>query len=63
MSALARFFMQRGDKVYGYDLTPSPITQKLEEEGAHIHYTEDVSAIPLQVDFVVYTPAVPSTHA
>ena len=63
MSALARFFMQRGDTVYGYDLTPSPITQKLEEEGAHIHYTEDVSAIPLQVDFVVYTPAVPSTHA
>ena len=63
MSALARFFMQRGDSVYGYDLTPSPITQKLEEEGAHIHYTEDVSAIPQHVDFVVYTPAVPSTHA
>ena len=63
MSALARFFMQRGDTVYGYDLTPSPITQKLEEEGAHINYTEDVSAIPPQVDFVVYTPAVPSTHA
>lgn len=27
MSALARFFMQRGDTVYGYDLTPSPITR------------------------------------
>ena len=62
MSALARFFMQRGDIVYGYDLTPSPITQKLEQEGARIHYTEDVTAIPSHVDFVVYTPAVPTTH-
>lgn len=63
MSALARFFMQRGDTVYGYDLTPSPITRQLEQEGARIHYDENVEAIPAQVDFAVYTPAIPATHA
>jgi len=34
----------------------------LEDLGAIIHYEEDIKAIPEQVDFVVYTPAVPKTH-
>ncbi|MBO4645137.1 MAG: UDP-N-acetylmuramate--L-alanine ligase [Bacteroidales bacterium] len=62
MSALARFFLQRGAQVYGYDLTPSPITDQLQKEGAHIHFTEDISQIPFPIDFVVYTPAVPKNH-
>ena len=62
MSALARYFLQAGNRIYGYDLTPSDITAHLSEMGAKIHYEEDVKAIPEQVDFVVYTPAVPKTH-
>ena len=62
MSALARYFLQEGNTVYGYDLTPSDITASLAERGAFIHYEEDINAIPAHVDFVVYTPAVPKTH-
>lgn len=62
MSALARYFLQAGNHIYGYDLTPSDITAHLEELGATIHYEENVEFIPEQVDFVVYTPAVPKTH-
>ena len=62
MSALARYFLQAGNEIYGYDLTPSDITAALTKMGAKIHYEEDVNFIPEQVDFVVYTPAVPKTH-
>lgn len=62
MSALVRYFLQAGNHIYGYDLTPSDITAHLEDLGAIIHYEEDIKAIPEQVDFVVYTPAVPKTH-
>lgn len=62
MSALARYFLQAGNTIYGYDLTPSDITAALTKMGAKIHYEEDVNFIPEQVDFVVYTPAVPKTH-
>lgn len=63
MSALARFFLQRGDKVYGYDHVESVITGQLQQEGAVIHFDEDVQQIPSHVDFVVYTPAIPKNHA
>ena len=63
MSALARYFKQCGCHVSGYDRTPSPLTRKLEEEGIGIHYTEDVSLLPEDIDLVVYTPAVPEDHA
>ena len=63
MSALARYFHQRGCRVSGYDRTPSPLTQQLEREGICIHYEENLSAIPERVDLCVYTPAVPQTHA
>jgi UDP-N-acetylmuramate--alanine ligase len=63
MSALARYFRQCGRHVSGYDRTPSPLTRKLEEEGIPVHYTEDVSLLPEQVDLLVYTPAVPADHS
>lgn len=59
MSALAQYFLQRGDRVFGYDLTPSPVTDMLQSKGADIHFEGDLSKIPEQVDFVVVTPAVP----
>jgi UDP-N-acetylmuramate--alanine ligase len=62
MSALARFFLLQGKQVHGYDLTPTEITSQLMAEGAHIHFEEDMSKIPANVDVVVYTPAVPKEH-
>ena len=59
MSALARFFNQRGDTVSGYDRTESPLTQQLVSEGIAIHYADDPTLIPQDVDMVIYTPAVP----
>lgn len=62
MSALAHYYLIQGDKVFGYDRTPSPITEKLEQEGAIIHFDENVKAIPTEVTFVVRTPAVSCEH-
>ena len=59
MSALAQYFLQRGDVVRGYDLTPSAVTDMLIQKGADIHFEGDISKIPEKVDFVVVTPAVP----
>jgi len=59
MSALARFFKNRGCSVFGYDKTSTPLTLELEAEGMEIHYEEDVDLIPDGIDLVVYTPAVP----
>lgn len=68
MSAVARYFLRKGICVGGYDRTPSDLTQKLQEEGAMIHYEEDVEQIPApcrekEACLVVYTPAIPDEHA
>ena len=67
MSAIARYFLHRGLLVAGYDKTPSELTRRLEEEGAQIHYEEDLDAIPEACKqkgqcLVVYTPAIPAEH-
>ena len=62
MSALARFFNQRGDTVSGYDRTPSPLTHQLEAEGIAVHYEDNVELIPQSVDLVIYTPAIPKEN-
>lgn len=63
MSALARYFKFKGMSVSGYDRTPSEITLALEEEGIPVHYDDDISRIPSDVEntLVIYTPAVPPT--
>lgn len=66
MSALVRYFLSKGDNVAGYDLTPSPLTKALTEEGALIHYEDDPELIPEPFrspdTLVVFTPAVPRDH-
>lgn len=62
MSALARYYKNLGYEVAGYDLTPSALTRQLENEGMHIHYHEEVSKIPPQTQWVVYTPAIPADN-
>ena len=60
MSALARYFKAKGYEVAGYDRTPSPLTHRLENEGISVHYVDDPSLIPENIEFVVLTPAIPS---
>ncbi len=67
MSNLARFFLSKNKGVAGYDRVSTQLTKLLEEEGAAIHYKDDVQSVPkqfmdAQTTLVVYTPAVPSTH-
>ncbi len=61
MSALARFFHQQGVKVSGYDKTPSPLTEQLQQEGMKVVFHEDTDAVP-EVDLYVFTPAIPKDH-
>ena len=63
MSAIARFFNQRGDTVYGYDATESQLTQQLISEGISVHYIDDPALIPNNIDLVIYTPAIPEETA
>lgn len=60
MSALARYFYQKGCIVSGYDKTPSPLTKKLEEEGILVHYEDNPDLILENVDLVILTPAIPT---
>ena len=67
MSAVARYFRQKGLVVAGYDKTPSDLTRHLEQEGIQLHYEENTDLIPEAckdhaTTLVVYTPAIPDTH-
>lgn len=67
MSAVARYFRQKGLVVAGYDKTPSDLTRHLEQEGIQLHYEENTDLIPeacknSAATLVVYTPAIPDTH-
>ena len=68
MSAIARYFLNIGLTVGGYDKTPSALTHALEKEGALIHYEDNVGLIPQTCKdqkecLVIYTPAIPATHS
>ena len=67
MSALVRFFLSKGKDVSGYDRTPTELTERLNQEGASIHYEDNVKLIPQnfmdkETTLIVYTPAVPDSH-
>ncbi len=69
MSALARYFHQMGLDVAGYDRTPSPLTNRLEEEGIEVNFDASPEAVPSRfIDsplgevLFVYTPAIPAAH-
>ena len=68
MSAIARYFLNEGRRVAGYDRTPSPLTAELEKEGAEIHYEDSIALIgeewrDPQQTLVIYTPAIPADHS
>ena len=66
MSSIARFLLQQGCEVGGYDKTPSPITAALIEEGATVVFDQNVKALPAAFSTlgtkVIYTPAIPEGH-
>ncbi|MFQ3325895.1 MAG: UDP-N-acetylmuramate--alanine ligase, partial [Salibacteraceae bacterium] len=62
MSAIARYFHQRGINVSGYDKTYSKITNDLEEEGIPIVYTDETNTISKEIDLVIWTPAIKPVH-
>ena len=62
MSALARYFNEKGVKVSGYDKTETALTKQLAEEGISIHYEDNIELIDKEPTLVVYTPAVPKDH-
>ncbi|MEA5128234.1 MAG: UDP-N-acetylmuramate--L-alanine ligase [Proteiniphilum sp.] len=68
MSNLARYFLLKGKRVGGYDRVETALTRSLQEEGALIHYEDNVRFIPApfldkEKTLVVYTPAVPASHS
>lgn len=67
MSALARYYKQHGKEVFGYDRTPSEITEELIKEGISIQFEDLVNEIPDKIKnkkktMVVYTPAIPDSN-
>lgn len=67
MSAIARYFLNKGLVVAGYDKTETELTKQLVSEGMSIHYDENLDEIPAackdkETCLVVYTPAIPAEH-
>ena len=64
MSAIARYLKEEGNNVFGYDRGCTALTKELEQEGVEIVYEDNSSHIAtLNVDEVIYTPAIPSDSA
>ena len=67
MAALERYFLARGLRVAGYDLTRTQLTDALVSEGVEICFDEAAALIPDYCKnpadtLVVYTPAIPASH-
>ena len=67
MSALVRYFLNRGCKVGGYDKTSTDLTSALINEGARIGFEDDVNKVDecfkdSSSTLVVYTPAIPADN-
>ncbi len=67
MSALARYFLSREKQVFGYDRTPSPITDALKAEGAKISFIDDANLMKSHLiedpdTLFIYTPAIPKEN-
>ena len=68
MSAIARYLLQLGIPVFGYDKTPTPLTQALMDEGAIITFNDELEALPevvqnnLDQTLFILTPAIPKNH-
>ena len=66
VSALARYYLEKGCQVSGSDLVSSEITEALRKKGAKLligkHKAENLPTSPGLVNLVVYSPAVPAEN-
>jgi len=67
MSALARYCKLHGKHVFGYDRTPSDLTDTLISEGIPVTFVDAIGEIPSaaqdhETTLVVYTPAIPKKN-
>lgn len=62
MSALARYFLQTGAQVSGYDKMQTALTKQLIAEGVQIHFEDNINLLDREADCVIYTPAIPADH-
>lgn len=62
MSALAQFYLKRGDYVSGSDRDKGPTTEMLEKLGIEISYGQRVAKVPENTDLVIYSDAIPESH-
>jgi len=62
MSALARYYLSIGVRVFGYDKTKSDLTENLASEGCKISYVDEWEVMDepysLESTLVIYTPAI-----
>jgi len=58
VSALAQYYLSKGNEVSGSDLVASEITDSLKEKGIKIFIGNDVKNISKGLDLVIYSPAV-----
>ena len=68
MSALARYFMNIGKNVAGYDKTKTELTDELQELGISIHFEDSIDLIEQEYlnkenTLIIITPAVPKNHS
>ena len=68
MSALARYFMNIGKNVAGYDKTKTQLTNELVAMGMDIHFEDNLDLIDKKYldktnTLVIITPAVPKDHS
>ena len=58
MSGLAEILLSEGFRISGSDRAPSPLTRRLEEQGAVIYYGQREENLSSDMDLVVYTSAI-----
>ena len=71
MSALARYFLQRGIAVGGYDKTQTALTNELQHEGMNICFSDSIQSLPAHLidsqekesSLIIYTPAIPADRS
>ncbi len=65
MSAISRWFRHEGIPVFGYDRTPSPLTDEMITEGMQITFEDSLETIPDEIKtasseaLIIWTPAIP----
>lgn len=62
VSAIARFFIDRGVEVEGSDLVKSEVTEDLDRKGVRVHYEQKAENVTFNNDLFVYSSAVPAEN-